>query len=205
MGFRVSSRLSTDLSALHLDKGNQRLAHSIERLSSGVLTATSDTVPGESFTISKAYRVSILDASSLDQTAVRYGCDSGNHLDFFSNNTGSNNKTTLRSGGTLQGIGQKAFGIDFNLQVKASSLRFQVGTRKGHTIGSQIGDVSPDFLGLKGLDITTMETATRALTAIDNAVSCIAQNKTRLGVMQLRMLSSVLRTEDASLHHSASQ
>jgi flagellin len=215
MGNTASANASTGFTLL------DQMAFSLSD-QSGVRTetitfATSQTVPGESFTISSGQLVSILDASSLDQTAVRYGFDSGNHLDFFSSNPGSNNKITLHSDGSSQVIGQKAFGIDFNgevqgrdraefnLQVKDSGLRFQVGANKGETLGFRIGSASTDSLGLKGLDITTMETATRALSMIDNAVSSIAENRARLGAMQNRMLSTIRRTEEAGIHQSESE
>ncbi len=202
-----------------LDTMSLRLADQSGFQTETITFATAQTTPGQSFTISRTQLVSILDASSISQSGVAYQFDAANRLDFFSRQPGTNNKITLFSNGLSQSVGQKGFGIDFNgqtqgrnraefeLEVRDSALRFQTGPDQGQMIHFQIGAINTDSLGLKGMDLTNIDRASRAIQSIDKAMSMAAGARSNLGAVQNEMLHTVkrLRVTELGLQTSESR
>jgi|SaaInl4_135m_RNA_FD_contig_71_317902_length_2805_multi_7_in_0_out_0_1 flagellin len=164
--------------------------------------STSQT--GESFTISQDAITSILNASTMKTTDVDFGFDVGGRLDFFSRSTGKGSRVVLTtSSATQETVGRVGFGIDFStatqgsgttdftLHVTDRSLRFQIGANKSQHLKFEIVNSSAEALGLKGLDVTNVKTATKALGDIDRAVNAISSERSKLGSLQNRMTSTI--------------
>jgi flagellin len=167
---------------------------------------------GETFAMSKIQIASILDNSGFSGTGVDYGFDANGHLDFFSRTPGTNSRITLISDETTRLIGINAFGIDFNgeavgrfktefnLHIADSSLNFQVGANQSQQINFGVANTSAEALGVEGLDVTSIGTATQALEAIDKAVERVSSERSRLGSMQNRLGSTLNNLSDTSLN-----
>jgi flagellin len=87
----------------------------------------------------------------------------------------------------VQGDGQ----TEFDLHVANKSLTFQIGANQKQHLNFEIINTSSASLGLTGLDITNIPSATRALGAIDNAVQMISSERSKLGSLQNRMTSTM--------------
>ena len=167
---------------------------------------------GENFVIAKEQVTSILDNSNLSTTDVGYRFDSGNRLDFFSRsagegsrivfstnvaNTGTTdpaavNNVALSSLGMDMGIAKQGSGkTNFNLHVADRSLKFQIGANKSQHLDFSVINSSAEALGLKGLDVTNVKAATRALGSIDTAVATISSERSKLGSLQNRLNSTI--------------
>ncbi|MBT3783804.1 hypothetical protein HOF92_02435, partial [bacterium] len=172
----------------------------------------------ESFTISKDAVASILDSSTLKTTDVDFGFDAGGRLDFFSRSTGDTARIVLTtSTANLETVGRVGVGIDFgsavqgkgtprfDLHVTDRRLTFQVGANKSQHLNFEIVNTGAEALGLKGLDITNIKTATKALGDIDRAVSTISSERSKLGSLQNRMTSTIRNLTTTSTNLSSTE
>jgi flagellin len=173
-----------------------------------IVTANVST-SGESFTISKEAVTSILSNSSLSTTDVSFQIDAGNRLDFFSRSAGDSSRIALAVTGSGSGAsaqattGQNAFGMDFrsasqgdgktefDLHVTDKTLRFEVGANQKQFMAFQVRNASADSLGLKGVDVTNISAATKALGKIDDAINAVSSERAKLGAVQNRLNSTV--------------
>ena len=158
----------------------------------------------ENFTIAKEQVTSILNASNLSTTDVNWRFDAGNRLDFFSRSAGEGSRIVMQTSNAAQGtIALAGLGIDmntaeqgsgktnFNLHVADRSLKFQIGANKSQHLDFSVINTSAAALGLEGLDLTNVKAATRALGAIDEAVSRVSSERSKLGSLQNRMNSTI--------------
>ena len=167
---------------------------------------TSNTLTsGESFTISKEAVVSILNSSSVSSSDVGYKVDSANRLDFFSNSTGKDSRVILstNNNAVMNSAGYRAFGIDFDsaeqgdgesdfrIHVADRSQRLAVGSSRGQFLNIQIRDASTASLSIQGLDVSSINSATKSLGKIDEAIDSISSERARLGAIQNRLNSAV--------------
>lgn len=164
--------------------------------SGNIFIGTANTSSTESFTISQSQLSSILDNSSLGSTGVSYSFDVAGNLDFISRSPGNNAKIVLTSNNSSQIVGQNSFGIDFNketqgtgiinfdLHVTDRTLQFEVGANQGQTLGFQVANASSEALGLRGLDITNIHSATKALGKVDDAIARVSSERSKLGSIQ---------------------
>ena len=100
-------------------------------------------------------------------------------------------------------IAQTGIGIDmntssqgsgktnFNLHVADRSLKFQIGANKSQHLDFSLNNSGAEALGLKGLDVTNVKAATRALGSIDSAVGTISSERAKLGSLQNRLNSTI--------------
>ena len=80
---------------------------------------------------------------------------------------------------------------NFNLHVADRSLKFQIGANKSQHLNFSVINTSAAALGLEGLDLTNVKAATRALGAIDEAVSRVSSERWKLGSLQNRLNSTI--------------
>lgn len=173
---------------------------------------------GESFTISQDQMTSILQTSTLKTTDVDFAFDVGGRLDFFSRSAGKDSRVVLSTTSAAQEtVGRVGVGIDFSSAVQGSgttnftlhvsdrALRFQVGANKSQHLQFEIVNTSAEALGLKGLDITNVKTATKALGDIDRAVNTISSERSKLGSLQNRMTSTIRNLTVTSTNLSATE
>jgi flagellin len=87
----------------------------------------------------------------------------------------------------VQGTGK----TEYNVHVADSSLTFQIGANKSQHLNFEIVNVGVEALGLVGLDMTNIDSATRALGLIDDAVQIISSERSKLGSLQNRLNSTM--------------
>lgn len=181
--------------------------------STGSLNASNPALPlysdsgdytGKSFSISQAQITSIVDSSNLSSTDVGYSFDAAGRLDFHSRSVGESSRVTLTqrtSTDTSNSINSLGFSVNqsvqgagktsFNVHVTDRSLNFQIGANQQQAMQFGVINTSAEALGLKGLDITNVKSATRALGAIDRAVQTISSERSKLGSLQNRLTSTI--------------
>ena len=185
-------------------------AQSTQTLSSG--SGGNVESSGENFVIAKEQVTSILDASNLSSTDVGYRFDAGNRLDFFSRSAGESSRivfstnvanTGQSTAAAVNNVASTSLGLDmgqakqgtgktnFNLHVADRSLKFQIGANKSQHLDFSVINSSAEALGLKGLDVTNVKAATRALGSIDDAVGTISSERAKLGSLQNRLNSTI--------------
>ena len=89
----------------------------------------------------------------------------------------------------------------------SSALTFQIGANTDQTMTLSIGDMDADALGVAGdspttgIDLSTAESASDAITAIDKAISKVATARSNLGAVQNSLESNInnLDTESENL------
>lgn len=170
----------------------------------GVFDTQSTRFKSESHSISQGQLTSIMDASNLSSTDIGYSFDAAGRLDFSSRSIGESARIVLTefssadgnamlsslgidSNQSVQGVGKTSF----NLHVADRSLNFQIGANQKQAIQFGVINTSAEALGLKGLDITNVKSATRALGAIDSAVQVISSERSKLGSLQNRLNSTI--------------
>ena len=170
----------------------------------GVGTTGSDQLKISSFAMSQGQITSVIGATNLSSTSVDFSFDAGGRLDFASRSIGESSRIVLTQNAAsdtanaitslgintnqaVQGDGKTSF----NLHIADRSLNFQIGANQKQAIKFGVINTSAEALGLKGLDITNVESATRALGAIDKAVQTISSERSKLGSLQNRMNSTI--------------
>lgn len=185
------------------------------RPANGSLAPTAALNTTTSFTMSRQSIAAKLDASSLGNTDVAYEFDAGGRLDFFSRSAGRDARVVLSTQQAVVTTGvaptaaqtisnmTAALGINASQSVQGSgqtqyrihiadrSLNFQVGANAGQAIQFGVINTSAEALGLVGLDVTNVRSATRALSTIDSAVNLISSERSKLGSLQNRLGSTV--------------
>ncbi|MCJ8343978.1 hypothetical protein MJH12_00395 [bacterium] len=154
--------------------------------------------------MSQGQITSVIGATNLSSTSVDFSFDAGGRLDFASRSIGESSRIVLTQNAAsdtanaitslgintnqaVQGDGKTSF----NLHIADRSLNFQIGANQKQAIKFGVINTSAEALGLKGLDITNVESATRALGAIDKAVQTISSERSKLGSLQNRMNSTI--------------
>lgn len=185
------------------------------RPANGSLAPTAALGATTSFTMSRQSIAAKLDASALGNTDVGYEFDAGGRLDFFTRSAGKDSRIVLsthplaaagvtaptaaqstsnmiaalgiNASQSVQGSGQ----TQYRLHVADRSLNFQIGANENQNVRFGIINTSSRALGLSGLDVTNVRSATRALGAIDRAVNIISSERSKLGSLQNRLNSTV--------------
>ena len=185
------------------------------RPGNGSLAPTIAALATTPFTMSKQSIAAKLDASGLQNTDVTYQFDAAGRLDFMSRSAGKDARIVLSVHTDLTGAGippsaqasigngVAALGINFSNSVQGNgqtqyrvhvadrTLNFQIGANQNQAVKFGLINTTSDALGLKGLDVTNVRSATRALGAIDVAVNKISSERSRLGSLQNRLNSTV--------------
>jgi len=171
----------------------------------------------ESFTISKETVTSVINSSNLSTTDVEFSIDAGNRLDFSSKSAGEGSRVVLstNNNGTMQTRASTSFGLDmessaqgagktdFNVHVTDKTLNFEVGANQKQFQSFQVRNASADSLGLRGVDVTNISAATKALGKIDDAIQAVSSERAKLGAMQNRLNSTVNSTTVTHTNASA--
>jgi len=159
---------------------------------------------GENFTIAKEQVASLINKSDIATTDIQYRFDNANRLDFYTKSAGEGSRIVFNTGTVAQNnIAVAKLGLDmetatqgsgktnFNLHVADRSLKFQIGANKSQHLNFSVINTSASALGLTGLDMTNVKASTRALGAIDEAVSRVSSERSKLGSLQNRMNSTI--------------
>ena len=76
---------------------------------------------------------------------------------------------------------------EFKVHVVDRSSQFQIGANEGQNMGINISDMSSKALGIDNLDLSTQEGAQSAIKRIDNALSKVSAERSRLGAFTNRL------------------
>lgn len=71
------------------------------------------------------------------------------------------------------------------------AMRLQVGANEGQILAIRIPDVSTDNMGIKDLDLSTIEGADAAIESVSRAISYVSAVRSRLGAYQNRLESNM--------------
>ncbi|MDR0765283.1 MAG: flagellin [Synergistaceae bacterium] len=82
---------------------------------------------------------------------------------------------------------------------------FQIGANQGEDMAIDIGDMGTLSLGLHNLVVTDKDTASRAIGAIDNAISKVSSQRAKLGAYQNRLEYTINNLTTASMNATASE
>ena len=158
----------------------------------------------DSFAISQGQISSIISTSNLSSTDVDFSFDAGGRLDFTSRSIGQQSRIVLTqnaasdSAAAITSLGinvnqavQGSGDTQFKLHVTDRTLNFQIGANQSQALGFEIINTTAEALGLKGLDITNIKAATKALGSIDKAVQIISSERSKLGSLQNRLTSTI--------------
>ena len=75
----------------------------------------------------------------------------------------------------------------YTMHVKDTSIRFQIGPNQGDIAKSNIIRTDTKALGIEDLDLTTPESANRAIGVLDHALQVISSERAKLGAIENRM------------------
>ncbi|MCL2056986.1 MAG: flagellin [Oscillospiraceae bacterium] len=110
-------------------------------------------------------------------------------LDRTSSSTHYNSKNLLD--GSLGGDSNASFMK--SIGGPNSQLTLQIGANgsQDQRVSFKIGDMSSDGLGIKGLNISSIDSAAKAISALDRASSVTSGQRSTLGAMQNRLESTI--------------
>ena len=103
--------------------------------------------------------------------------------------------------GTAKGDGD----TNFRLHVVDNSPSFQIGANQGQNMSISIGDMSAGALGIDKIDMTTVEGSQIALSKIDNALSILSSERSKLGAFMNRMEYTKNNLENAGTNMTDSE
>ena len=134
------------------------------------------------------------------------GFDPGNpgSINFELNQLG----TTLNIdySGTKKDVMDALNKVEFNVKNSSGGsyndvgLVLQVGAKEGNTLAISIDAMSSEHLGLDDLDISTMEGAGKAITAVGNAINRISAQRSYLGALHNRMEHKIENLTNTALN-----
>lgn len=73
------------------------------------------------------------------------------------------------------------------ITVKTDAVSFQIGANEGQMTKLAISDMSSEALGVDGIDLTTADSASKAITTIDEAIQKVSAERAKLGAIQNRL------------------
>jgi flagellin len=77
------------------------------------------------------------------------------------------------------------------IHVADNTTVFQIGANEGEDMGIDIGDMSSAALGIHKVLVTDRESASRAITIVDNAIDRVSNQRAKLGAYQNRLEHTV--------------
>jgi len=87
----------------------------------------------------------------------------------------------------------------------AGSVTFQIGANKDQEINFSIGDMRSSALGIGGVDISSAESASAAITTLDAAISSVSSQRGKLGAVQNRLEHTIKNLDTSAENLQASE
>lgn len=78
-------------------------------------------------------------------------------------------------------------GANTEITIVNNSLSMHIGANENQTMNVSINDMSAKALGIDKLDLTTANSAEKAITTIDNAIKSVSTERSKLGAYQNRL------------------
>jgi flagellin len=228
MGLRINTNIASLNAQINLDTISSRLAGNYSRLSSGLrITQASDDAAG--LALSEKMRAKIKsyeqsgrnaqDGISLVQTAEGALEETGNLLNRIrelsvqaANGTlGSSERTTINNEVTsLVGeIDRIANTTEFNgvnlLDGSTTTASIQVGINANQTVDVALQNSTSATLAVSSISTTSVANANLAITAVDAAITTLAQARGKLGASQNRLQSAFSSVQTARENTSAAE
>jgi flagellin len=91
------------------------------------------------------------------------------------------------------------------LHLSDNTTVFQVGANEGEDMGLDIGDMSAMALGISNIIVTDRESAARAITIVDNAISKVSSQRAKLGAYQNRLEHTISNLTTAATNTTAAE
>ena len=93
------------------------------------------------------------------------------------------------------------------LHIKDNDIMLQIGANNGEDLSIKIGDSSSNALGISELNVMTRETASRAITMIDNALDKVLSERAKIGAYEnlLEHRMEILASSEINLTDSESR
>ena len=148
-----------------------------------------DTATVFGFTLTWAADTAV-NAGSIDITVT---------ADFTATVTGPDGEkigTTEVTGNTTGVVNVGGFKINFDnflaegetiVEAEANAVSFQIGANEGQMTKLVISDMSSEALKVDAIDLTTADSASKAITTIDEAIQKVSAERAKLGAIQNRL------------------
>lgn len=150
------------------------------------LSSTNDiSVSGASasttYTIAEtATEITLDDGNGNSQTISKTGVTAGDTLDFDSLGVSIKTDSAYNTGGT-------AFNTLTVVTGAADGATLQIGANADQKLAITIGDMSAEKLLVDDIKVDTFANATASITAIDNAIKVVSDQRSELGAWQNRL------------------
>ncbi len=161
---------------------------------------TNAVAGGNATTIANAKSALLTQAATSDDATVAAASGTGSYADY---NTAAGTLTTAKA--AYDALGPVAT-ADVTVDA-TNALTFQVGANSDQTMTLSISDMDANALGVAGdtsttgIDLSTADNATDAITTIDSAISKVSAERSNLGAVQNSLDSNInnLDTESENL------
>ncbi len=229
MSFRINTNTASAFSSYQLQKGQQALSESLERLSTGKrINKASDDASGMVIantlgSQARGYAQAL--RNSTDAIAITQVADGalGQASDILQN---IRTKALQATNGTQSAESRLAIQADINLSLQSikevaqdtsfngqkllsgtfTDKQFQTGASAGETLNISLGSIDPgqithDTLGaLENIDVSTDEGAQNAIQIADAALEYIAQQRSQVGSNANQLKSSIGNLSNAMIN-----
>jgi flagellin len=228
MSLRINTNIASLNAQINLDGVTSRLGGNYSRLSSGLrITQAKDDAAG--LALSEKMRAKIKsyeqsgrnaqDGISLVQTAEGALQETGNLLNRIrelavqaaSGTLGTTERTTINNEvqSIISEIDRIASTTEFNgvnlLDGSTTTASIQVGINASQTVDVGLQNATATTLAINTASTTTVANANLAITAVDTAITTLAQARGRLGASQNRLQSAFSSVQTARENTSAAE
>jgi len=93
----------------------------------------------------------------------------------------------------------------FIMHIASSATVLQIGANEGESLNVSFGDLRARALGVDRVSVLSRETASRAITMIDNAIDIVSMRRARLGAYQNRLEHTISNLSVAGENLTASE
>ncbi|NMA66513.1 MAG: flagellin, partial [Clostridiaceae bacterium] len=94
---------------------------------------------------------------------------------------------------------------DTTITVKTDAVAFQIGANENQNTKLAINNMSSEALGIKDIDLKTAESASKAITTIDEAIQDVSAERAKLGAIQNRLEHTINNLGTSSENLSAAE
>lgn len=127
-------------------------------------------------TVSADFNVSVADAEDKEIGATTVADNSNGFVNVGGFKVSFDSNLTGETTGTATSV-----------TVKTDAVSFQIGANEGQMTKLAISDMSSKALGVDGIDLTTADSASKAITTIDEAIQKVSAERAKLGAIQNRL------------------
>lgn len=234
MGFRIRSNTGSAFSAYQLQKSQQEMSASLQRLSTGqkINQAADDAagmvIANRLASQANGYGQAIRNASDAISIVQTADGALGQAADLIQ---GIREKAIQAAGDLQSPQSRQAIQMDINQSLEAlknisdqtsfngqqllsgefSNRQFQVGAESGQTIDISLGSVDPatisniDSRAMSDIDVTTQEGAQKAIELTDHALDFIFQERARAGSYHQQLESTINNLSNTRINTIAAE